>query len=223
MDNLTRRRLGAALTGEKDAEAFARSAKEGEAAVVQRRGKTTTMTFKNKDSGEAVNLIVKARTMGSIWTYRVSPDFSPTAHAILDENQVAEVEKVFLRELLKKMPKDRTVSIEVAAGVLGLANGKAAAMTFKADVDSTAKLSVMADDLRKALVSLCGLKRVGGMTFRLDPKGLLSIEATTVLARYRVYIQSIEPARDEPTRSRALRQRVESLPEPEASANEAAA
>ena len=81
----------------------------------------------------------------------------------------------------------------------------------------------MADDLRKALVSLCGLKRVGGMTFRLDPKGLLSIEATTVLARYRVYIQSIEPARDEPTRSRALRQRVESLPEPEASANEAAA
>lgn len=222
-DNLTRRRLGNALTGEKDAGAFARSAHEGEAAVAQRRGKTTTLTFTRKDTGESVNLIVKPRKMGSIWTYRVSAAFTPVAQATLGSDAVAEVERTFLRELVKKAPKDRVARIEVTEKGIKFANGKAAAMPFEATSTGTAKLAVMADDLRRALVGLYGLPREGDVTFRLDPHGLLSIEATTTLATYRVHVQTIEAERDEPTRCRALREKVESLPKSEAEPVQAAA
>jgi hypothetical protein len=223
LDNLTRRRLGNALTGEKDAEAFARSAHEGEAVSVQRRGKTTTLTFTHKDTGETVNLIVKPRNMGSVWTYRVSPAFAPSAQAVLDPDGAAKVEQSFLRELLKKAPKDRVVRVEVTDEGVRLANGNAAAMPFEAQTGGTAKLCVMAEDLRRALVGLYGLKREGRMTFKLDPQGMLCIEAMTALATYRVHVQAIEPERDEPTRCRALREKVESLPKSEAVPVQAAA
>ncbi len=222
-DNLTRRRLGNALTGEMDAEAYARSAHEGEAVVAQRRGKTTTLTFTHKDTGETVNLIVKPRNMGSIWTYRVSGAFAPVAHAVLDPESAAEVERTFLRELVKKAPKDRVARIEVTSEGIRLANGKAAAMRFEAASTGTAKLGVMADDLRRALVGLYGLTREGGLTFKLDPNGLFCIEATTAFATYRVHVQAIEPERDEPTRCRTLREKVESLPKTEATPVQAAA
>ncbi len=223
LDNLTRRRVGNALTGEKDAEAFARSAHEGEAVLAERRGKTTTLTFTHKDTGETVNLIVKPRNMGSIWTYRVSTDFAPVAQATIGPDEAAQVEQNFLRELVKKGAKDRVVRVEVTDEGIRLANGKAVAIPFEADTSGTAKLGVMADDLRRALVGLYGLKREGGMTFKLDPKGLLCIEATTALAAYRVHLQAIEPERDEPTRCRTLREKVESLPKSDAAPLQAAA
>lgn len=223
IDNLTRRRLGSALTGEKDAEAFARSAHEGEAVIAQRRGKTTTLSFTHKDTGETVNLIVKPRNIGSVWTYRVSPAFAPVAQAVLGADAVAQVERAFLRELVKKAPKDRVARVEVTSEGVKLANGKAAAMPFEAVSTGTAKLAVMADDMRRALVGIYGLARESGLTFKLDPKGLLCIEATTALATYRVHVQAIEPERDEPTRCRALREKVESLPKTEAAPVQAAA
>lgn len=223
LDNLTRRRLGNALTGEKDAEAFARSAHEGEAALSQRRGKTTTLTFTNKDTAESVNLIAKPRHMGSNWTYRVSATFDPVARATLDYDRAAELERSFLSLLVKKTPTDRVVRVEVTNKGIRLANGNAAATLFEANASGAAKLAVMADDLRRALVGLCSLKREGGLTFKLDPNGLLCVEATTALATYRVFVQAIEPERDEPTRCRALREKVESLPQAAAPQVEAAA
>lgn len=211
IDNLTRRRLSKALTGEKDAEVFARSAQDGEAASVQRNGHTTTLTFTNKDTGGTVNLIVKPRNMGDVWTYRVSLNFAPVAQAVLDPKQTMEVERSFLRELVKKAPKDRVACVEVTDAGIRLTNGKAAAMPFKADTRGSTKLSVMAEDLRRALVGLYDLSRDDSMTFELDPKGLLCIQAMTPLATYRVFVQAIEQERDEPTRSRALRDKVESL------------
>lgn len=223
LDNLTRRRLGNALTGEKDAEAFARSAHEGEAARSERRGKTTTLTFTNKDTGEGVNLIAKPRHMGSNWTYRVGAAFDPVALATLDHDSSAELERSFLSLLVRKAPPGRLVHVEVSNKGIRLANGSATAMPFEANASGAAKLAVMVDDLRRALVGLYGLKRDGGMTFKLDPKGLLCIEAMTALATYRVYVQAIEPERDEPTRCRALREKVESLRQPEAAPVAAAA
>jgi len=44
----------------------------------------------------------------------------------------------------------------------------------------------------------------------------LLVEAVTDAATYRVFLQTLEPNREQPTRSRALRERVESLPAVEA-------
>jgi hypothetical protein len=76
----------------------------------------------------------------------------------------------------------------------------------------------MLHDLRQAMVGLLGLSRQGGLTWRADPNGLLLIEAATDVATYRVFIQTLEPNRDQPTRSRTLRERVESLSQLEAPA-----
>jgi hypothetical protein len=114
--------------------------------------------------------------------------------------------------VLLKQQKDRPVTVTVGAKGIGLANGKAPAAQFDAEVQGTAKAQVMLADLRRAMVGLMGLPMTGGLRWELDPKGLLLIEAQTEEAAVRVFIQTLEPNRDQPTRSRALRERVVSLP-----------
>ena len=74
----------------------------------------------------------------------------------------------------------------------------------------------MSEDLRRAMVGLLGLPRRSGLAWHLDTNGMLLIEAATDLATYRVFVQTLEPNREQPTRCRALRERVESLPAVEA-------
>lgn len=115
LDNRTRRRLGAALLGEADAAQFALSAVDGVAAKISGSGKSRTLTFTHKASGAKVNLIVKPRDMGSIWTYRVSSAFAPTAQAIMDDAAVANFDATFVKALLKKQP-ERIVTIAIGDG-----------------------------------------------------------------------------------------------------------
>lgn len=221
IDNFTRHRLGDALLGEADAAQFGLNPVDGRAAPVAIAGQTKTVTFTNK-AGRSINLIIKPRHIRSIWTYRVSPAFAPVASAIMSPDGVAAFDGTFMKVLLRKQ-KDRAITITVGRKGIGFANGKAAAAPFEAEVQGTAKVQVMLDDLRRAMVGLLALPMKGDLTWRLDPNGLLLIEAATDVATYRVFVQTLEPNREQPTRSRALRERVESLPKMDAPAETAAA
>lgn len=211
IDNLTRRRLAERLVGEADAAQFGLTPVEGVAAPVRITGQTKTLTFTSKALAKPINLIIKPREMGSIFTYRVSPEFAPKAWAVMPAEGVAAFDRSFMTVLLKQQ-KDRPVTVTVGAKGIGLANGKAPAAQFDAEVQGTATVQVMLEDLRRAMVGLMGLPITGGLRWELDPKGLLLIEAQTEEADVRVFIQTLEPNRDQPTRSRALRERVVSLP-----------
>ena len=211
IDNLTRRRLAEHLVGEADAAQFGLAPVEGVAAPVRITGQTKTLTFTSKALAKPINLIIKPREMGSIFTYRVSPEFAPKASAAMPAADVAAFDRSFMPVLLKQQ-KDRAVTVTVGAKGIGLANGKAPAAQFDVEVQGTAKVQVMLEDLRRAMVGLMGLPMTGGLRWELDPKGLLLIAAQTEEADVRVFIQTLEPNRDQPTRSRALRERVVSLP-----------
>ncbi|MBV2146679.1 hypothetical protein KRZ98_00030 [Sphingobium sp. AS12] len=217
IDNLTRRRLADRLLGEADAAQFGLAPVDGSAAPLTIAGQTKTLTFTGKADGKAINLIIKPRRMGGIWTYRAAPAFSPVASAIMSPETVTAFDDAFMKVLLKKQ-KDRPVAVTIGRGRISVANDKAAAAPFDAEVQGSAKVQVMLYDLRRAMVGLLGLSRQGGLTWRADPNGLLLIEAATDVATYRAFIQTLEPNRDQPTRSRTLRERVESLPQPEAPA-----
>lgn len=221
LDNRTRRRLGAALLGEADAAQFAASAVEGVAAKISGKGKNRTLTFSHKASGAKVNLIVKPRDMGKIWTYRVSSDFAPTAQAMMDEAAVASFDATFVKALLKKQP-DRVVTVTIGDGGISFANGKAAPLACSAAITGTAKAQVLLSDLRRAAVGLLALPIAGGLTWQLDPNGLLMVEASSEVARFRVFMQTLEANREQSTRERKLREEVKSLPKLEASNADAA-
>ncbi|HEX7853462.1 MAG TPA: hypothetical protein VF503_07170 [Sphingobium sp.] len=220
-DNRTRRRLGAALLGEADAAQFALSAVDGVAAKISGSGKSRTLTFTHKASGAKVNLIVKPRNMGTVWTYRVSSAFAPTAQAIMDDAAVTNFDATFVKALLKKQP-ERVVTIAIGDGSISFANGTAAPLACDASITGTAKAQVLLSELRRAAVGLLALPITGGLTWKLDPNGLLLVEASSDVALFRVFIQTLEANRDQPTRERTLRERVESLPRPEASNADAA-
>lgn len=222
IDNLTRRRLGERLTGEADAAQFGLDPVDGVAAPVTIAGQTKTVAFMSKADGKAVNLIIKPRHIRSNWTYRVSPSFAPLASAIMSPEAVTAFDGGFMKVLLRKQ-KDRAVTITVGQKDISFVNDKASAAPFEAEVQGTAKVQVMLDDLRRAMVGLLALPTTGGLIWRLDPNGLLLIETATDVATYRVFVQTLEPNRDQPTRSRALRERVESLPAVDAGADMAAA
>ena len=76
----------------------------------------------------------------------------------------------------------------------------------------------MLADFRRALVGLLDLPLVTGLAWHIAPEGVVVIEASTEVATYKVFVQTLEGNRDQPTRSRALRERVVSLPKPEARA-----
>lgn len=211
LDNLTRRRLAEKLIGETSAEQFAASAIDGVAAKISGSGAKRTLTFTNKATGEKVNLIVKPREMGSIWTYRVSSSFAPKAEANMDEASRVEFDKTFLKALLKKQP-ERAVTLAIDAGAMSFANGKAAPLSCTAEATGTATAQILSSDLKRALIGLFGLPITGGLTWKLDPNGLLAVEASSDVARFRVFIQILEANREQPTRERKLRERVESLP-----------
>lgn len=213
LDNLTRHRLGERLIGEASAAQFAASEIDGVAAKISGSGAKRTLTFTNKATGEKVNLIVKPREMGSIWTYRVSPAFAPKAEANMDEVATGEFDKTFLKALLKKQ-HGRAVTVTVTIDAVGVsfANGKAAPLCCAVEAIGTATAQVLRSDLKRALVGLVGLPIIGGLTWKLDPNGLLMVEASSDVARFRVFIQTLEANREQPTRERKLRERVESLP-----------
>ena len=215
-DSLTRRRLSNALLGEADAAQFAASAVEGVAAKISGSGKNRTLIFTHKGTGAKVNLIVKPREMGSIWTYRVSSTFAPVAQAIMDDAATADFDATFVKALLKKQP-ERVVIVAIEGGGIGFTNGKAAPLTCSAATTGAANVQVMLSDLRRATVGLLALPITGGLTWKLDPAGLLMVEASTDVARIRVFIQTLEANREQPTRERKLRERVESLPKLETS------
>nr|WP_295108396.1 hypothetical protein [uncultured Caulobacter sp.] len=211
LDNLTRRRLGKALIGEANAAQFAASAVDGVAAKISGSGASLKLTFTNKATGEKVNLIIKPREMGSIWTYRVSPSFSPAGQAVMDEAATVEFDKTFLKALLKKQV-ERVVTVAIGEAGMRFANGKAAPLTCAAVTNGAATAQVLSSDLKRALVGLLGLPITGGLVWKLDPNGLLAVEASSDVARFRVFIQTLEANREQPTRERKLRERVESLP-----------
>ena len=221
IDNLTRRRLSAALVGEADAAQFGLNPVKGVAAQVTIVGQTKTVAFTRKADGKQVNLIIKPRHMGSVWTDRVSHAFAPSASAIMSSEAVAEFDGTFMKVLLRQQ-KDRPVTISAGAKGVSFANGKAHAATFPADTQGTSKVQVMLGDLRRAMVGLLALPMTGGLTWSLDPKGLLLVQTQMQDATVRVFIQTLEPNREQPIRSRALRERVESLPKIDLSAAEAA-
>jgi len=222
IDNLTRRRVGERLLGEADAARFGQQPVDDMAVQLAITGNTKTLTFVDSAQNKPVNLIIKPRRFGSIWTHRVSSAFAPVASAIMSAEAVATFDDAFMKVLLKKQ-KDRPVAISVGRNRISFANDKAAAAPFDAEVQGSAKVQVMLHDLRRALVGLLGLPRLEGLAWRVDPEGLLLIEVATDVATYRVFIQTLEPNRDQPTRSRTLRERVESLPQLEAPAAGAAA
>lgn len=215
IDNLTRRRVGERLLGEADAARFGQTPVDGMAAQLSIAGRTKTLTFTDGADDKSVNLIIKERRIGSIWTYRVSSDFAASASAAMTANEVEAFDAAFMPVLLKKQ-KDRPVTIAVGRNGISFANDKARAAPFAATVKGAAKVQVMLHDLRRAMVGLMALPRIGGLTWHLDPNGLLLVEAATDVATYRVFLQTLEPNREQPTRSRALRERVESLPVVEA-------
>lgn len=137
LDNLTRRRLAEKLIGETSAEHFAASAIDGVAAKISGSGAKRTLTFTNKATGEKVNLIVKPREMGSVWTYRVSSSFAPKAEANMDEASRVEFDKTFLKALLKKQP-ERAVTVAIDAGGMSFANGKAAPLSCTGEATGSA-------------------------------------------------------------------------------------
>lgn len=222
IDNLTRRRLAERLLGEANAAQFGSAPVDGFAAPLKIAGQTKTLTFTGKTDGKAVNLIIKPRRIGAIWTFRVARAFSPVSSAMMSPATVLAFDDAFMKVLLKKQ-KDRPVTVTIGRGKISLANDRAAALPFEAVVQGSAKVQVMLYDLRRAMVGLLGLSRQGGLTWSVDPNGLLMVEAATDLATYRAFIQTLEPNRDQPTRSRTLRERVESLPQPDASPAVAAA
>lgn len=221
IDNLTRRRLDNALAGEADAAQFAAAAVDGAAARLAITGRTKTLTFTRADTGAKINLIVKQRNMRSVWIYRVSGSFTPVAEAAMTPTTVGEFDRSFVKALLKKQP-ERTITISVGSKGINFANGSAAAISFDADVTGKDRVQVTLTDLRRAMVGFMGLPLIGGLTWRLDPDGMLLVEAATDVATYRVYLQTLEPKREQPTRSRTLRERVESLPQQDAPAAQAA-
>jgi len=216
IDSLTRRRTLDELIGETNAADFAASASSSTGYAMTRVDEKTTLTFTQKTGGKSVNLIVKRREMGSVWTYRVGPAFAPIAQAVVDTDGATAIRTAFMKELYKKAPDDRAVTVEVTAKGLKLANGKAAAMPFDGMATGASKVRVMLVDIRHALECLFDLPVVSDMTWKVDPKGLLLIEAATDLATYRVYVQTLEENRDTAIRARALRERAESLPKAEA-------
>lgn len=217
IDNFTRRRLSERLVGEADAAQFGLNPVEGVAAPVTIAGQTKTVTFTSKADGKPVNLIIKPRQMGTVWTYRASSAFAPIASATMSPEAVTAFDGSFMKVLLRQQ-KDRAVTVTVGSKGISLANGKAAAALFEAKTQGAAKVQVMLDDLRRAMVGLLALPMTAGLTWRLDPNGLLLIEAATEVATYRVFVQTLEPSREQPTRSRALRERVRSLPKSDAPA-----
>lgn len=221
LDNRTRRRLSDALIGEVDAAQFAASAVDGVAAKVTGSGKSRKLTFTHKATATKVNLIVKPREMGSIWTYRVSSAFAAIAQATMDDAATADFEATFVRALLKKQP-ERAVTIAIGERSISFANGKAAPLSCSAATTGAAKAQVMLSDLRRAAVGLLALSISGGLTWKLDPSGLVMVEGATDVARFRVFIQTLEANREQLTRERKLRERVESLPYPQMSSAEAA-
>lgn len=222
IDNLTRRRVSERLLGEADAARFGLEPVDGMAADLAITGQTKTLSFTDGADNKPVNLIIKPRHIGSIWTYRVSRAFAASASAAMGDDVVSAFDATFMPVLLKKQ-KDRPVTITVGRKGFSLANDKAAAAPFDAVVKGEAKVQVMLHDLRRAMVGLLGLPRRDGLTWHLDPNGLLLIETTTDEATYRVFVQTLETNREQPTRSRALRERVESLPVVKAASTDMAA
>ncbi len=222
VDNLTRRRVGERLLGEADAARFGLEPVDGMAARLTIAGQTKTLTFAEEAGDKPVNLIIKPRRIRSIWTYRVNSAFAAAASATMMPEAVADFDATFIPVLLKKQ-KNRPVTIAVGRKGIGFANDKAPQAWFGAEAQSSATVQVMLDDLRRAMVGLMGLPRQGGVNWHLDPNGLLRIEAATEVATYCVFVQTLEPNREQPTRSRALRERVETLPAVEAPAANVAA
>lgn len=217
IDNLTRHRVLKELRGQSDADQFAKNASDGVAAPVTIKGKVTTLAFTTKGQKKPVNLIVKPRDIGSIWTYRVKESFAPVAKAIMSAEQTDDFKARFM-PLASKKQKDRQVKIAIAKGEMRLAVDKAAHVPIAAATEGATKAEVMLSDFQRALVGLFDLPLVTGLTWHLDPNGLLMVEASTEVATYRVFMQTLEDNRGQLTPSRALRERVESLPKPDAKA-----
>jgi hypothetical protein len=126
IDNRTRRRVGERLLGEADAARFGLAPVDGMAGHLEIAGQTKTLTFVDSATDKSVNLIIKPRRIGSIWTYRVSSAFAASASAVMGLDAVSAFDTTFMPVLLKKQ-KDRPVTITVGHKGLSLANDKAPA------------------------------------------------------------------------------------------------
>lgn len=222
IDNLTRRRLTKRLRGQTDADLFARTASDGVAAPVTIKGKSKTLAFLAEGEKKPVNLIVKPREIGTIWTYRSILVPSEAIKADMIGDQVKAFTAGFMQLVVKKQ-KDRPVKLAIAKGKISFAIDKAAAVDFAATTQGAAKTEVMLSDFRRALVALLELPLVTGLAWHIAPEGMVMIEGSTDLATYKVSVQALEGNREQATRSRALRERVESLPKTDASVAETAA
>ena len=137
IDNLTRRRLASRLRGQADADAFARSASDGVAAPVTIRGKSKTLAFIAEGEKKPVNLILKPREIGTIWTYRSTLIPSEAIKADMSGDQVKAFTADFM-QLAAKKQKDRPVKLAIAKGKMSFAIDKAAAVDVAATPEGAA-------------------------------------------------------------------------------------
>lgn len=142
---------------------------------------------------------------GTNWTSRVG-EFNPAADAAMDEAAVAEFRSTFLQMLAGKGKIDAQVTITVEDGKIAFKRDKAKSISFAAEVLGSASARVMQSDLLAAIPSLLMLEPYGGLSWELDPEGLLMVEISTDAAIVRAYVQTLEEGRD--TRSRKLLERV---------------
>ena len=217
IDTLTRRRVTNRLRGQADANLFARTASDGVTAPVTIKGKSKTLAFIAEGEKKPVNLIVKAREIGTIWTHRSTLIPSEAIKADMIGDQVEAFTAKFMQLVVKKQ-KDRPVKLAIAEGKMSFAIDKAATVDVAATTQGAAKAEVMLTDFRRVLVGLLELPLVTGLAWHIAPEGVVMIEASTDVATYKVFVQTLEGNREQPTRSRALRERVVSLPKPEAQA-----
>lgn len=204
LNNTTRRRMSQRLTAPATCIGFDRDGLD----VATRNGKTT-ITLTHTDRALSGNLIFPPRTeMQSLWTFRVSSDFSPVGSAMLTEKQVAAFRDGFLAAAAKAKKDEVAITIDVSAAGISFKHGTGKAEVVSAATDGNCKVRVLRSDFLAAMPVLLSLDAVGAVKFDLDPNGLLMVEVTSKVATYHAFIQTLQDGREGLVRERALLTKV---------------
>jgi hypothetical protein len=190
LNNRSRRVMNSRLTEPRTCRGFIPKKQGDQATRVTMEGGKATVEFKHRDRKLNGRLIVTPRSeMKSAWTYCID-GFKPKAQHALGEQAVADLKAGFLAKAAKK-PLPITVAF-TDAGV-SFKHGKADPLTYPADVTGSVSDSVTVDhgDFMRAMAGLLDAPLVGGLIWKVDPRGLLMVEGTTEHATFRVYLQTL--------------------------------
>ena len=175
------------------------------------------IAFKHKRPKLSGQLLIKPLTqMRSVFTHRVH-GFTAGAAARMDDVARADFAKSFLAPLVKKRD-DLAVSVSIASGTISFQHGRAGVVTTSGlDTDGTATARVRQADFRRALGVLLDLPLENELEFAIDAKGMLMIGVQTMVADFRVYLQTIRAGDPEGSQvlDRTRLERVERPTEPD--------